>query len=55
LPIFLAGKANGQLKGNLHYRAEPGTPMANVLLTLLHKLGVDDVSSIGDSNGEVAI
>jgi hypothetical protein len=55
LPIFLAGKANGQLKGNLHYRAAQGTPMANVLLTLLHKLGVDDITSIGDSNGEVAI
>jgi hypothetical protein len=55
LPLFLAGKANGQLRGNLHYRGADGTPMANVLLTVLHKLGVDDVTSIGDSNGEVAI
>jgi hypothetical protein len=55
LPLFLAGKANGQLKGNLHFRAPEGTPMANVLLTVLHKLGVDDVSSIGDSNGEVSL
>ena len=55
LPLFLAGKANGQLQGNLHYRAEKGTPMANVLLTLLHKLGVEDVKSIGDSTGEVSI
>lgn len=55
LPLFLAGHANGQLKGNLHYRAPRGTPMANVLLTLLHKLGVDDVKQIGDSNGTVAI
>ncbi len=55
LPLFLAGKANGQLRGNLHYRAAEGTPMANVLLTILHKLGVDDVNSIGDSKGEVAI
>ena len=29
--------------------------MANLLLTLLHKLGVDDVTSIGDSTGEIAI
>jgi hypothetical protein len=43
------------LKGNLHYRAPQATPMANVLLTLLHKLGVDDVKQIGDSNGTVAI
>jgi hypothetical protein len=55
LPLFLAGKANGQLKGNLHFRAPEGTPMANVLLKLLHKLGVDDVTSIGDSNGEVSL
>jgi Protein of unknown function (DUF1552) len=55
VPIFLAGKANGQLKGNTHYRAAAGTPTANVLLTLLHKLGVDDVISIGDSTGEVSL
>jgi hypothetical protein len=55
VPLFLAGKANGQLKGNTHYRAPAGTPTANVLLTLLHKLGVDDVTSIGDSTGEVSL
>jgi uncharacterized protein DUF1552 len=54
VPIFLAGHANGQLKGNLHIRAKDGTPMANVLLTMAHKLGVD-VQSFGDSNGEMAI
>ena len=42
VPLFLAGHANGQLKGNLHCRAAEGTPMANVLLTMLHKLGVND-------------
>jgi len=55
LPLFLAGHANGALKGNLHLRAAPDTPMANVLLTVLHKLGVSDVERIGDSTGEVAI
>ena len=55
LPIFLAGKANGQLRGNQHFRAPEGTPMANLLLTTLHKLGVNDVTSIGDSTGELAI
>src|SRR5579864_2509309 len=54
VPIFLAGHANGQLKGNLHVRAKDSTPMANILLTIAHKLGVD-VESFGDSNGEVAI
>lgn len=55
VPLFLAGHANGQLKGNLHAKAAEGTPMANVMLTLLHRLGLDDLESFGDSTGEIAI
>jgi hypothetical protein len=29
--------------------------MANVMLTLLHKLGLDDMKSFGDSSGEFAL
>jgi len=54
-PLFLAGHAGGQLKGNIHLKAPDGTPMANVFLTLLHRLGVDDIESFGDSTGEIAI
>jgi Protein of unknown function (DUF1552) len=54
VPMFLAGKANGTLKGNLHIKTPDETPMANVLLTMLHKLGVK-AESFGDSNGTVAI
>jgi len=54
-PLFLAGHATGQLKGNLHVNAPDGTPMANVFLTLLHRLGVTDLESFGDSTGEIAI
>jgi len=54
LPLFLAGRAGGQLAGHRHLRCVPGTPMANVLLTLARKLGVD-LERIGDSTGEVAI
>jgi hypothetical protein len=50
-PLFLAGHAGGTLKGNLHLKAEDGTPMANVFLTLLHGLGLDEMSSFGDSTG----
>ena len=50
-PLFLAGKANGKLKGGLHLKAPDGTPMANVMLTLLHDLGLEDVKSLGDSTG----
>jgi hypothetical protein len=54
LPVLLLGHANGQLKGNLHLRCPDETPFANVLLTMLHKLGIDQ-NQIGDSTGEVAI
>jgi hypothetical protein len=54
-PLFLAGHAGGKIGGNLHVLAADGTPMANVFLTLLHRLGVDDVASFGDSTGEIAI
>jgi hypothetical protein len=54
VPLVLLGHANGQLKGNLHVRAADGTPMANVMLTMLHKLGVG-VESFGDSSGEIQI
>ena len=50
-PLFVVGGANGRLDGNLHLRAAPGTPMANVMLSLMHKLGMDDVTSFGNSTG----
>jgi len=54
IPIFLAGKANGRLTGNNHVLCKDGTPFANVLLTLLQKLGVE-TDSFGDSNGTVEL
>jgi hypothetical protein len=51
-PLFVIGGANGRLGGNLHVKAADGTPMANVMLSLLHKLGRDDVESLGDSTGD---
>jgi hypothetical protein len=54
-PLILLGHANGHLKGNLHLKAADGTPMANVMLTLLHMLGLDDLETFGDSNAEFAL
>lgn len=51
VPFILLGGANGTLPGNTHVRAPDGTPLANVMLTLLHKLGLDDLDSFGDSTG----
>ena len=50
-PLFLAGHAGGKLKGGLHLKAADGTPMANVMLSLLQDLGLDDLKSFGDSSG----
>ncbi|MCA1585740.1 MAG: DUF1552 domain-containing protein [Acidobacteria bacterium] len=50
-PLFLAGHGNGTLKGGLHLKAADGTPMANVMLTLLQGLGLSDMKSFGDSTG----
>ncbi len=53
--MFLAGHAGGSLKGGLHVRAADGTPTANIYLTLLHKLGLDDITVFGDSTGELSL
>ena len=51
-PLIVMGGANGQLDGGQHIRAEDGTPMANVMLSLMHKLGMSDRQSFGDSTGD---
>jgi hypothetical protein len=48
-PLFLAGHAGGALKGGLHLRAADGTPMANVMLSVAHMLGMNDFKQFGDS------
>ena len=53
-PLILLGGANGHLQGNLHLKAPDETPMANVMLTLLHQLGLE-MESFGDSTGEFAV
>jgi hypothetical protein len=48
---LFAGHANGKLEGNLHLKAPDETPTANVMLSLLHALGHEDMESFGDSTG----
>jgi hypothetical protein len=54
-PLIMLGHGNGALAGDLHVKAPDGTPMANPMLSLLHKLGRDDLTSFGDSTGELAL
>jgi hypothetical protein len=54
-PLVLFGHGNGMLKGNLHLKAADATPMANVFLTLMHNMGMEDLHSFGDSTGEFSL
>ena len=54
LPIVLAGGASGRLQGGRHLRHAPDTPMSNLLLSMLHLLGVDQ-PDFGDSTGLIEI
>jgi hypothetical protein len=54
LPLVLLGGASGQLQGNRHIVTPPHTPMANLLLSMLDKLGVRR-DSFGDSTGRLEI
>ncbi len=54
VPLVLLGKANGALQGNLHVLEKDKTPQANVLLTVMQKLGVQ-ADRVGDSTGTVII
>ena len=52
LPILVAGGAAGKMKGGRHIRFEKPTPLANLHLTLLDKVGVR-LDSFADSQGKV--
>jgi len=54
-PLFFLGRGNGILEGNLHIKAPDGTPMANAFLRLLQGLGHSDLTSFGDSVGELPL
>ena len=53
LPIMVLGGGDGRLKGNRHLRVPEETPLTNLHVTLLNKLGVS-VERLGDSTGEVS-
>ncbi|MCC7184895.1 MAG: DUF1552 domain-containing protein [Acidobacteria bacterium] len=54
-PFIMLGKGNGALQGGVHIKAADNTPMANVMLSMMHKLGMDDMKSFGDSTGVFAL
>jgi hypothetical protein len=52
LPILVAGGAAGGMKGGRHIRYAEPTPLANLHLTLLDKVGVR-LDAFADSNGKM--
>ena len=54
LPILLAGGASGRIAGNRHLVQAEHTPMSNLLLAVLQKLGCPE-EGFGDSTAALAI
>jgi hypothetical protein len=52
LPTLLVGGGSGRLKGGRHVRYKKDTPITNLFLTLLDKLGVP-AEKLGDSDGRL--
>lgn len=52
LPILVAGGAAGKMQGGRHVRYDESTPLANLHLTLLEKIGID-MDTFADSNGKI--
>jgi hypothetical protein len=55
LPLTLIGGASGQLKGGRHLKYSPDTPVSNLHLAILEKLGVTAVDRLGDSTGKLEL
>jgi hypothetical protein len=52
LPTMLIGGTPDQFKGNVHVRYPEHTPMTNLFLTMLDKVGVR-IDSFGNSSGRL--
>jgi hypothetical protein len=52
LPTILAGRANGTLKPGRHIRYSSDTPMANLFMSMLDRMGVE-AEYFGDSKGKL--
>jgi hypothetical protein len=52
LPILLLGGGTGQLQGGRHVRYPQDTPISNLYLAIMDKLGVE-AGKFGDSTGQV--
>jgi hypothetical protein len=54
LPILLAGGGAGQLRGGRHIKYPLDTPLANLHMTLLDRMGIP-IERLGDSTGKIEL
>ena len=54
LPIVLAGGGGGTIKSGRHVRLPEGTPLANMHLTILEKMGIP-AERLGDATGDLPV
>jgi len=52
LPILLAGRGNGSIESGRHIRCAPETPLNNLFLSMLDRMGTP-VDELGDSTGRL--
>jgi hypothetical protein len=55
LPLLLVAGGVGAIKGGRHVRYPRGTPMGNLLLTMLDTANVPPVDKLGDSTGRLEL
>jgi hypothetical protein len=53
LPILMAGSAGGTIETGRHIRFDTETPMCNLFMSMIDRMGVEGVSFIGDSTGRL--
>ncbi len=51
LPLILAGRGKGTLRPGRRIVAKPDTPLCNLYLAMMHRMGLQDAEAFGDSTG----
>ena len=53
MPILIAGRGGGTIKTGRHMQFSANTPMNNLFVSMLDRMGVP-IESLGDSNGKLS-
>jgi hypothetical protein len=53
LPVVLLGKGGGTIKTGRHMKFDKNTPLANLWMSMLDRMGAKDIEKLGDSTGRL--